>query len=85
MANGPRCLSCLMFMPSGPVELVFVLFNMANCNFAVVSRISLVRRVLIVSSMCRLVLLGLYGVTFVNCLLKTFSLSMSVMAVLVPE
>ena len=56
MASGLRCLRCLMFMPSGPVELLFVLFDMANCTYVMVSHI-------------------------VNCLLKAFGLSMSVMAV----
>ena len=37
----PRCLSCLMFMPSGTVELFLVLFEMANCTCVVVSRFSL--------------------------------------------
>ena len=27
MASDPRCLRCLMFMPSGPLELLFVLFE----------------------------------------------------------
>ena len=48
-----------------------------------VSHISSVRRFLIVWSMCLLILFLLYGVTFVNCLLNAFALSMSVMAVLV--
>ena len=48
MASGCRCVRCLMFMPSGPVELLFVLFEMANCTCVVVSRISLVVRFLIV-------------------------------------
>ena len=42
MASGPRCLKCLMFMPSGPV--LFVLIEMANCTCVVVSRISLARK-----------------------------------------
>ena len=29
----PKCVSCLMFMPSSPVELLFVLFEIANCTF----------------------------------------------------
>ena len=85
MASGPRCLRCLMFMPSGPVELLFVLFEMASCTCVVVSCISSVGRFLIVWSMCLLILFLLYGVTFVNCLLKAFALSMSVMAVLIPK
>ena len=36
MASGPRCLRCLMFMPSGPVELLLVLFEMVNCTCVVV-------------------------------------------------
>ena len=85
MASVPRCLRCLMFMPSVLVELLFVLFEMANCTCVVVSCISLVARVLIVRSMCMLILFVLHGVTFVNCLLKAFALSMSVMAVLVSK
>ena len=27
--SGPMCLRCLMLMPSGPVELLFLLFRMA--------------------------------------------------------
>ena len=42
---------CLMFMPSGPVELLFVLSEMANCSFVVLSSIALVGRFLIVWSM----------------------------------
>ena len=70
MASG--ALRCLMFMPSGPVELLFVLFEMANCTCVLVSHISSVGRFLIVWSMCLLVLFGLYGVMFVNCLFKSF-------------
>ena len=33
MASGPRCLRCLMCMPSGPVELLFVLFEDDFINF----------------------------------------------------
>ena len=33
LASGPRYLSCLMFMPSGPVELLFVLFEDDFTNF----------------------------------------------------
>ena len=33
MASGPRCLSCLMFMSSGPVKLLFVLFKDDFINF----------------------------------------------------
>ena len=83
MANSLRCLRCLVFMPSGPVELLLVLFEMANCTCVVVSHISSVGRVLIVWFMCLLILLVLYGVTFVNCLLKAFALFMLVMAALV--
>ena len=55
-----------MFMPSGPVGL---LFEMANCTCVAVSCISSIGRVLIVWSMCLLILFVLYGVMFVNCLL----------------
>ena len=87
MASGPRCLRFLMFMPSGPVELLFVLFGMTNCTCVVVSHIFSVGRFLIVWSMCLLILFVVYEVTFVNCLLNAFalSISMSVMAVLVPK
>ena len=54
MASGPRCLRCLMFIPSGPVEL-FMMFEMANCTCVVVSHISSVGRVLIVWSICLLI------------------------------
>ena len=30
IVSGLRCLRCLMFMPSGPVELLFLLFKVAN-------------------------------------------------------
>ena len=83
MASGSRCLRYLMFMPSDSVELLFVLFDMANCTCAVVSCIFLVVHFLIVWSICLLILFVLYGVTFVNCLLKAFALSMSVVTVLV--
>ena len=33
IASGPRCLRCLMSMPSGPVELLFVLFEDDFINF----------------------------------------------------
>ena len=85
MASGPRCFRCQIFMPSGPMELLFVLFEMTNCTCVVLSCISLLRRVLIVWSMCLLILFVVYGVTFVNCLLKAFALSLSVIAVLVPK
>ena len=85
MASGPMCLRCLMFMPSDAVEFLFVLFEMANCTFVVVSRISSVGSFLVLWSMCLLILFVLYGVTFVNCFLNSFALCMSVMAVLVPK
>ena len=85
MASGPRCLRCLMFMPANPLELLFVLFEMANGACAMASRISSVERFLNVWSMFLLILLVLYGVTFVNCLLNAFALSMSVMTVLVSK
>ena len=72
-------------MPSGPVKLLFVLFEMAKCTCVVVSRIFSVGRFLSVWSMCLLVLFVLYKIMLVNCLLKAFALSMSVMAVLVPK
>ena len=79
MASAPRCLRFLMFMPSGPIELLFLLFEMANCTCIMVSRISSVGRLLIVWPMCLLILFVLYGVTFVNCLLNAFVL-MTVLA-----
>ena len=66
-----------------PSRILLVLFDMVNCTCVVVSRISFVGRFLIVRSMCLLILFVLYAVTFINCLLNTFALSMSVMAVLV--
>ena len=60
MASGPRCLMCLMFMPSGPVELWFVLFEIANYTCVVVSHISMVERFLIIWSMCLLIVFALY-------------------------
>ena len=81
MASGPRCLRCLM-LPSGPVELLFMLFEMANCTCVEVSQIFLVERFLIVWYTSLFVLLVLYRVTFVNCS-QAFVLSRSVMAVLV--
>ena len=45
--------------------------------------ITSVGRLLIVRSVCLLILFVRCGVTFVNCLLKAFALSLSVMAVLV--
>ena len=32
LASGSGCLSCLIFVPSGPMELFLVLFEMANCT-----------------------------------------------------
>ena len=83
IASGPGCFRCLMFMPSGPVKLLLVLFEMANCTCMIISRISSVGRFMIVCSMCLLILFVLYGVTFVNYLLNAFAFLMSVMAVLV--
>ena len=85
MASGPRCLRYPRFMLLGPGELLFVLFEISNCTFVMVNYISLVGRVLIVWSIYLLILLVLYGVTLVNCLLKAFALSTSVMAVSVPK
>ena len=56
MASEPRCLGCLMFMPSGPMKFLFLPFEMATCTCVVVSYISLVGRVLIVWSMCLVIL-----------------------------
>ena len=83
MVSGSKCFMCLIFMSSGPVEVLFVLFEMANCTCVVVNCIYSVGRFLIVWSMCRLVSLVLCRVIFVKCLLKVFDLSMTVMAVLV--
>ena len=83
MASSSRCLRCLMFMPSGQVELLFMLFEIANCTCVVVNRISSVGKLWIVWSMYLLILFVLYGMMLVNCLLNAFALSMSVMAVLV--
>ena len=85
MASDPRCLRYPRFMLLGPGELLFVLFEISNCTFVMVNYISLVGRVLIVWSIYLLILLVLYGVTLVNCLLKAFALSMSMMAVSVPK
>ena len=57
IASGHRCLSCLMLIPSGPVELLFVLFEMANWTNVVVSRISSVGRFLIVWFICVVIFL----------------------------
>ena len=58
MVSGPKWLRCLMLMPSGPVQLLFVLFEMANCTCVVVSHISSLGRFLIVwfiwSDICEL-------------------------------
>ena len=51
MASDPRCLRCLMFMPSGPVEFLPVILKMAYCTCAMVSYIFFMGRVLIVWSM----------------------------------
>ena len=48
MESGPRYLRCLMSIPSGPVALLFVLYEMDNCTCIVVNYISLVGRVLII-------------------------------------
>ena len=82
MESDSRCLRCLMFMPSGPVELLLVLFEMANCICKVASHISSIGRFLdcmvyvpvdfvctIWSDVCEL---------FIKCFL-----SISVMAILV--
>ena len=37
MPSGPMCLRCLMLSPSGPCELVFLLFCMAFSTWLVVS------------------------------------------------
>ena len=60
-------------------------FEMANCTCVVVSRVSLIERVLIVWSRCLLILFVLYGVTFVNCLLNSLSMSVVAVLVLVPQ
>ena len=78
ITSGSRCFRCLMFMPY-PVELLFVI---TNCTLVVVSSILLVGRFLVLWSMCVLILFVLYGMMFVNCLLKAFTLSMLVLAVL---
>lgn len=85
MAEGPKCLRCLMLMPSGPVELLLVLSEMADCIWVVVRCVLSVTKFLTLRSIHLLILLVLYGVTFVNCLLNAFALSLSVIAVLVPK
>ena len=72
-------------MSSGPVELLFMLFQRTKCTCVVISRIFSVERVLTVWPICLLVLFVHCGVIFVHCWLKAFALSMSVMALLVPK
>ena len=64
----PRCLRGLMLMPSGPVELLFVLFEMAK---SLCSSKSYFLSVKVFDCMVHLSIgfFVLYGVTFVNCLL----------------
>ena len=86
--NGPRRLRCLIFIQSGPVKLLLVLFEMAKCTCEVVSHISSVGRFLIVWCLCVYV-----PVDFVCAIwsdvselfIKCFCFPMSVMAVLVPK
>ena len=85
MASGPSYLRCLMFTPLWPVELLFVLFEMASRSCVVVKSILSVVRFLIVWLKCPLLLFAVYGVMFVIFLLKAFALPMFLMAVLVSK
>ena len=77
MASGPRYLRCLMFMLSGPVKLLLMLFESANCTCVMASCISSIERFLVVWSICLLILFVLYGVMIVNLLLKAFALDVN--------
>ena len=86
MASRPRCLKCLMFMPSGPAELLFVLFEVAICTCVMISTIFLGGKCL--DCMVYVFVDFDYAIwgDVVNCLLKAFALFKSVMAVyLVPK
>ena len=64
MAN--QCFKCLMFMSSGPVELLLVLFELAKHTEIMMSCLSSMRRFVIVHYMSLLILFTLVEVTFDN-------------------
>ena len=81
-AVSPRCLRCLMFMLSGPVELLFLACLIASevCSIAICMGVDfslLVNLSIILYVLCVVCLMW-----FVNCLLKFSAFCLSVIAVL---
>ena len=80
-ARGPRCFRCLMFMLSGPVELLFLDCLMASSVCAVVICIWVVGSLFVCLSIFLLFGSVLCLMTFVNCLLNSAAFCLFVMAV----
>ena len=79
VANGPRCLRCLMFMPLGSVELLFLL-HLCSVNLYFLGGKGLDCMVYVpVDFVCAI------WSDICELFVTAFALSMSVMAVLVPK
>ena len=83
MALGPRFLRCLMFILSGPVELLFLLFLMASFIIFVVMMNSVPFSLAIARSIFLLFRFVECLVIFMNWLLKFLAFSLLLMAILV--
>ena len=82
MASGPRCFRCLMFMLSGPVELLFFDCVMASLTCVSVMFMGVLFRCFVCLSICLFVLCVLCMMLLVNCLLKCSAFCLLVVAVL---
>ena len=82
IAIGPRCFRCLMFMPSAPVELLFLLFLIACMTCSDVIGMNVEFSLLVCLSMILFCVSVLYFVTLTNCWLKEDAILLGAVAVL---
>ena len=82
IAIGPRCFRCLMFMPSAPVELLFLLFLIACMTCSDVIGMNVEFSLLVCLSMILFCISVLYFVTLTNCWLKEDAILFGAVAVL---
>ena len=85
MATGPRCFRCLMFMSSGPVELLFLACLIACVVCEEVISIVCGTSFLICLFVVLFCLFVLCSVVLVNCLFSISAFCLLVMAVLLLE
>lgn len=82
IALGPRCFKCLMFMLSGPVELLFLECLMACLVCSSVICMCSVGSLFVLRSIILFILCVRCFMVLVNCLLKCSALCLLVLAIL---